>query len=315
MASPIAARLDAWLARLRSHTVAAPREPDLAIERIASREAFERHARESARELDWQRAIEQALLASTARTRLRVPAFCAVCERTSLLLLDFEHAPAPVPGTPRLPNWRERLVCPRCGLNNRMRAAIHLLERIAQPRREAKLYLTEQVTPLYRALRRRHPNTTGSEYLGAECAPGASVRGVRNEDLTALTFADASFDAILSFDVLEHVPDTRAALREMQRCLVPGGTLLLSVPFVASAQETLVRARLLADGRIEHTLPPEYHGDPLQRGDGCLCFYHFGWDLLDAMRATGFPDPAALLYWSRHFGHLGAGQLLFVAQR
>lgn len=316
MLPKLTTRMGDWLARLRRTGPAVPVPPDLAIERIASLAELERLTRDTAAALGRQRATEHALLVESAgRSTLRVPAYCAVCDRASPLLVDFEHAAAPIAGEPRVPNWRERLVCPRCGLNNRMRAAIQLFEQIAEPGRDATIYVTEQVTPLYRAIRERHPDTAGSEYLGAQCPLGETVRGIRNEDLTSLTFADARFDAILSFDVLEHVPDTSAALREMHRCLKPGGTLLLGVPFVASSQKTLVRARRLEDGRIEHMLPPEYHGDPLQRSAGCLCFYHFGWDLLDAMRAVGYSDPGALLYWSRHFGYLGAGQLLFVASR
>jgi SAM-dependent methyltransferase len=45
-----------------------------------------------------------------------------------------------------------------------------------------------------------------------------------------LPFADNSFDLILSHEVLEHVQDDRAALREMIRTLRPGGRLLLFVP-------------------------------------------------------------------------------------
>ena len=56
------------------------------------------------------------------------------------------------------------------------------------------------------------------------------------------------------------------------------------------ATETL--ARMDADGRVEHLQPPEYHGDPL--GGGVLCFHHFGWDLLAAMREAGFSDAHAV---------------------
>lgn len=45
-----------------------------------------------------------------------------------------------------------------------------------------------------------------------------------------LPFATGSFDVVLSCDVLEHVLDDRAALREMTRVLRPGGTLILTVP-------------------------------------------------------------------------------------
>ena len=46
----------------------------------------------------------------------------------------------------------------------------------------------------------------------------------------ALPFADASFDAVTFVDVIEHVADARAALRELARVLRPGGTLYLFGP-------------------------------------------------------------------------------------
>lgn len=46
----------------------------------------------------------------------------------------------------------------------------------------------------------------------------------------ALGFPDAAFDAVLSFHVIEHVPDLGAVLTEMARVLRPGGRLLLVYP-------------------------------------------------------------------------------------
>ncbi|HKQ60901.1 MAG TPA: methyltransferase domain-containing protein [Candidatus Polarisedimenticolaceae bacterium] len=51
-------------------------------------------------------------------------------------------------------------------------------------------------------------------------------------DVQALPFRDSAFDAIKITEVLEHVPDTCAALRECRRVLRPGGRLVATVPFL-----------------------------------------------------------------------------------
>ncbi len=53
-------------------------------------------------------------------------------------------------------------------------------------------------------------------------------------DVTDLTgFADASFDAVICMHVLEHVPDDRAALRELRRVLAPNGWAVLNAPITS----------------------------------------------------------------------------------
>ena len=46
-----------------------------------------------------------------------------------------------------------------------------------------------------------------------------------------IPFPDKYFDFVLAADVLEHIYDTNAAFSEISRVLVPGGTLLISVPY------------------------------------------------------------------------------------
>jgi SAM-dependent methyltransferase len=49
-------------------------------------------------------------------------------------------------------------------------------------------------------------------------------------DGLALPFCDGCFDRVICSEVLEHVPDYRAMLREIRRVLKPGGLLAVSVP-------------------------------------------------------------------------------------
>ncbi len=52
-------------------------------------------------------------------------------------------------------------------------------------------------------------------------------------DITAIPLPDGSVDAIMCTEVLEHVPDPVAALKEFSRLLKPGGFLLVTAPFVS----------------------------------------------------------------------------------
>lgn len=47
---------------------------------------------------------------------------------------------------------------------------------------------------------------------------------------TDLPFADATFDVVAAFDVIEHCEPEAAVLAELTRVLTPGGRLLVSVP-------------------------------------------------------------------------------------
>lgn len=65
--------------------------------------------------------------------------------------------------------------------------------------------------------------------LGDE-APAEAPLALTVGDALRLPFAADTFDAVICSEVLEHLPDYRAALKEIFRVLKPGGRLCASVP-------------------------------------------------------------------------------------
>jgi SAM-dependent methyltransferase len=82
-----------------------------------------------------------------------------------------------------------------------------------------------------------------SERMVDRCAAFARSRGVDNVTFQVgfaenLEWEDASFDAVLSYDVLEHVEDPAKALREIWRVLRPGATAWLVFPTYLGARSS-----------------------------------------------------------------------------
>jgi SAM-dependent methyltransferase len=62
--------------------------------------------------------------------------------------------------------------------------------------------------------------------IARERASGEIIEG----SVLQMPFADDSFDLAVSLDVIEHLEDDVAALRELRRTVAPGGALLVTVP-------------------------------------------------------------------------------------
>lgn len=272
----------------------------LPLERFASHEAWIAHQDRHAELYKARWLFGQALVALDPSDVW--PGYCGLCAR----LVRF-GVPSLAQG--REPNLREELVCEGCGLNARVRAGLQIMgETVGSG--DARVYMTEQASTGFVWLQRHYRHAFGSEYAQDDATRRVLQQylhdlggsgDIRFEDVTRLGFADGSLDVIVSFDVLEHVPDYRQALREFARTLRRGGALVLTAPFISQSQQTVVRARVTADGEIEHLLPAEYHGDPLGEG-GILCYYHFGWDLLDDLREAGFAQAEMTLGWAPAMG-------------
>jgi 2-polyprenyl-3-methyl-5-hydroxy-6-metoxy-1,4-benzoquinol methylase len=62
---------------------------------------------------------------------------------------------------------------------------------------------------------------------------------VRQGEIGGKAWDGSRFDFVTMFHVLEHLPDSRLALRYARELLRPGGTLIIQIPNIASAQARL----------------------------------------------------------------------------
>lgn len=135
------------------------------------------------------------------------------------------------------------------------------------------------------------------EYVYALGAEGVDVRGleyldykvrewearhpgddrVTRGDIGAMPYPDASFDLVLMNEVIEHVPDERAALGEVRRVLRPGGRVLLFAP--------------------NRRYPFETHGVDTHGGRRIAPSRTFGLPWLPVPVASRFVRPWARNYW------------------
>ena len=102
----------------------------------------------------------------------------------------------------------------------------------------------------------------GNEVTGLDVDPSALERAaergiipVRANAEDTLPFEDASFDAVVAGELLEHVRDPAAVVDEVRRVLRPGGTFVGSVPNAFRFQSRL----LFLAGRHPEDDPTHLH--------------------------------------------------------
>ena len=284
-------------------------EPDSACflaSQIRTKEEYDQFRGNSA----WSQieTVLEEMVLQSPRKRISYPGRCQVCRKRVNLLIDNQYSESP-----RKVNFRERMVCPFCGLNNRQREIARLVtDRVPG---DARVYITEQVTPMYQYLSRQFVHLTGSEYMGPDI-PGGKIceGGVIHEDLTALSFADETIDCVISNDVFEHVSDIDRALEEIYRVLKAGGMLYATFPMNFHQEQTVKRAEMV-DGTILHRQEPAYHGNPVSE-EGSLVFYDYGMDFFSRIRKAGFSDGYFVPFYSIPYGNIGNRSLfIFIATK
>jgi glycosyltransferase involved in cell wall biosynthesis/SAM-dependent methyltransferase len=159
----------------------------------------------------------------------------------------------------------ECLPCSRCGAIVRDRF-LHEVIRVVHPWRPGHRLV--ETSP---RLGTEYRQAMGAswDYLAIDFDRSAHSAAVAT-DIQAMALAASSVDVFATSHVLEHVPDTAAALAEVYRVLRPGGHLVLLVP--------------IQQGRTGVPAEPEYHGDRT------LVYHRFGFDLHDRVVAAGFDD-------------------------
>ncbi|HEY7131047.1 MAG TPA: methyltransferase domain-containing protein [Candidatus Limnocylindrales bacterium] len=118
--------------------------------------------------------------------------------------------------------------CPGCGSLERHRALSLFLAEHPEMSPSVGRALVVAPDPHLEAIGRRNP-----EYLSVDLEPG---RAIRPMDLTRLDLPDRDRDLVIAYHVLEHIPDDRAAMREIARVLRTNGHAILEVPL--SGDET-----------------------------------------------------------------------------
>ena len=112
-----------------------------------------------------------------------------------------------------------------------------------------------------------------------QALPKHSLHCFPQLDMQQMSFADSSIDIIIHSDTLEHVPDSKLALKESLRVLKTGGHLFYTVPIVI--------------GRLTRTrrgLPPSYHGKPGVNQADYIVQTEYGADFWCEIFEAGFAE-------------------------
>ena len=128
------------------------------------------------------------------------------------------------------------------------------------------------------------------------------------EDLTAMTFADESFDFFICSHVLEHIEDDARAIRELARITKKGGCGILMAPICLDLEHTHEDPAITTEeGRWRH----------FGQNDHVRLYAHN--DYVEKIRANGFQlDELGLQHFGESVFHelgLTSTSILYIARK
>jgi len=207
-------------------------------------------------------------MADPATTVLENKGYCPTCDQSVLFSAS--------------ETWlRDFYTCSNCQSIPRERAIMLCIERFFPA---WKTFHIHESSPGTRGasvkLKNQCSNYVGSHYFEGFSKGDRHPSGWLNEDLEAQTFADESFDLVVTQDVMEHIFQPEKAFAEIARTLKAGGAHVFTVPLVLKDNPSRPRARKTPAGNIEYLLEPEYHGNPISE-KGSLVTWDWGYDLCE----------------------------------
>jgi SAM-dependent methyltransferase len=182
-------------------------------------------------------ALRQLLHRSGRRVR-----FCPVCEGA---VTEFAPLPREYEEQAKRYGYRyfgqaetiniKEYSCPACGASDRERLYMLYLSQVIRSPAFVRGSRLVHIAP-EKALSQRIRQLGVFDYCTADLA----MDGVDDRvDVTAMSYADGSFDAFICSHVLEHVTDDRAALRELWRILKSGGWGIIMSPVMTNLSATV----------------------------------------------------------------------------
>lgn len=227
---------------------------------------------------------------------LRNKGYCPICMRNSVFLA---------------PNaWlRDGYLCVQCASLPRQRAIVQVLNYVAPSWRGWTIHESSPALHFFAEQCKKYSFSFYFEGVG----PGEFKEDLRCENLECLTFAPNTFDLFITQDVMEHVFDPARACAEVMRVLKPGGLHLFTTPKHKHLLKSRRRAEII-DGKVNHLLPPEYHGNPI--GDGTsLVTWDFGADFDDLIEEWSGYKVSVFVIRDRNLGIDGEYLEVFVVRR
>lgn len=184
---------------------------------------------------------------------------------------------------------RDNFLCSNCSSIPRERALMVIIEKFYPDWRNLKIH---ESSPVYRGTSKKLKDNC-KDYIGSQYYPdktlGSMVKNFRNEDLENQTFADQSFDIVVTQDVLEHLYDPARANSEIARTLKKGGAHIFTVPIMNKHKKTLVWATKGDNGEPNFRFGEEYHGNPVNP-KGSPVTMHWGFDIINHIKESSGLD-------------------------